>query len=365
MILYYAAGGGLGHLTRARALLHTLGLKDRVALLTASPFARDRRVVGDAEIIEIPQTFNGNLAAYQAWLRERLEDYQPAEIFLDSFPAGLVGEFCDFRFPEGTRLFHLARLLNWKSYARMLHGALPEFARTYVLEPLDAQHQAWLEDHSSEWLGLRLTDPPQELTDEVKQAAIRVLRPSVSELLVRHPQAPDRASGRRRPLWLVVHSGPQSEIDELIAYALEMSRLENLHPRLVLLAPRSNNVGRGEAPGQEPFHDLRYEIRDRAILLNHSQKQTLKEPVEAIDSRLQTPDSGLQSFIEHFDFYPASAIFPVAERIITGCGFNAMRQTESYSEKHRFIPFERRFDNQFARACRRKESASGYPKADS
>jgi hypothetical protein len=41
--------------------------------------------------------------------------------------------------------------------------------------------------------------------------------------------------------------------------------------------------------------------------------------------------------------------------IITGCGFNAMRQTLPYRERHRFIPFPRRYDDQFLRAARRRE----------
>jgi len=45
VIVYYAIGGGLGHLVRARAVLHTLGVADAV-LVTASPFAKDARVTG-------------------------------------------------------------------------------------------------------------------------------------------------------------------------------------------------------------------------------------------------------------------------------------------------------------------------------
>ena len=54
MILYYALGGGLGHLTRAQRVLSALGLTDRAALLTSSSFARDERVVGELPVIEVP-----------------------------------------------------------------------------------------------------------------------------------------------------------------------------------------------------------------------------------------------------------------------------------------------------------------------
>jgi predicted glycosyltransferase len=317
MIFYYAAGGGLGHLTRARAVIHTLHPQDRIALLTASPFANDQRVVGDAEILKIPQSFAADLAAYQAWLQEQIARHQPSDIYLDAFPAGLFGEFCDFQFPRTIKLFHLARLLKWGEYKGQLHGRVPEFERTYVLEPLDQEHETWLANQSRAISRLTLTDPPHELSDENKRAAIRILRPSVSELLAHHPQSPDRTPVARRPLWLIVHAGSRAEIEELIAYAVEMARIEEIDPRLIVLTPA--------------------QIKDQTT-----------------DARPQTPDYGQQRLIEQFDFYPASAMFPIAERIITACGFNAMRQTEMYRGKHRFLPFERRFDNQFARACRRK-----------
>ena len=55
------------------------------------------------------------------------------------------------------------------------------------------------------------------------------------------------------------------------------------------------------------------------------------------------------------NIYPASTLFESAERIFTACGFNAMKQTELFREKHFFIPFERRYDDQFKRAARIKQ----------
>lgn len=52
------------------------------------------------------------------------------------------------------------------------------------------------------------------------------------------------------------------------------------------------------------------------------------------------------------DIYPASMLFESAERIFTACGFNVMKQTEHFRERHFFISFERRYDDQFKRAAR-------------
>jgi hypothetical protein len=318
MIIYYAAGGGLGHLTRARASLYTLGCKDQVALLTASPFALDKRVVGDAEIIEIPQVFASDLQSYRVWLQQVFTQYQPTKIYLDTFPAGILGEFCDFKFPANVELIHLARLLKWEEYSKQIQGMPPKFALTYVLEELTAEHQAYLQNHAEEIKPLLLKDPPHELNDEIKKAAIAIMRSSVIELLVRHPQSLDQPPTVRRPLWLIVHSGASTETDELVAYATEMNGLEKANARLVLIAPGKNRE------------------------------------LQTLNSGQQAQTRGLATYVEHFDFYPATAFFPVADRIITACGFNIMRQTENYKEKHRFMPFERRFDNQFLRAARRK-----------
>jgi hypothetical protein len=45
-LLCYCIGGGLGHLTRTRAVLAQLGWTDGATLITASLFADDERVTG-------------------------------------------------------------------------------------------------------------------------------------------------------------------------------------------------------------------------------------------------------------------------------------------------------------------------------
>src|SRR5204863_1331180 len=51
------------------------------------------------------------------------------------------------------------------------------------------------------------------------------------------------------------------------------------------------------------------------------------------------------------DVYPATLIAANATRIFTGGGFNAMRQF-GHDRRHRPLPFERRFDDQYARVAR-------------
>jgi hypothetical protein len=230
-IVYYAMGGGLGHLTRARAFLHTLGYDDAV-IVADSPFASDRSVVGDIPVVTtIPR----------------------ADLILDTFPAGLFGEI------EGGCVDYVARYVRWDRYT--LPPNPPRIRRAYVLEPLHPEQERYVRERAEVVIeDLELRDPPAA------------------------------ESGRRYTLpaqyVLVVHAGPAEEIDELLAYAWDVC---------------------GE---------------------------------ERIDDPIVRPD-----------IYPATLIAENATRIFTGGGFNAMRQF-GRDPRHRPLPFDRRFDDQYARVAR-------------
>ena len=107
-----------------------------------------------------------------------------------------------------------------------------------------------------------------------------------------------------KELWMIVHSGPIEEVKQLVDYALDLSQLIATKPKIWLVSPASSSV-------QHPW-------------------------------------------IYWSDTYPAYPYFPLADRIFTGCGFNSMQQTLPFQAKHHFVPFERRYDNQFERARRRR-----------
>jgi hypothetical protein len=218
MIFYYAAGGGLGHLTRARAIFHTLQIHEGAVILTSSEFASDRRITGDHEVIPILTRFASDVAAYRVWLRDLFNEYQPAAIYLDAFPVGIIGEFCDFDFPRHTSLYHIARLLRWEGYSKLLCGKTPQFKKTYVLEELAAAHEEFLYSCSSKVEPLRLQDPEEILTA------------SEQELI-------ESLKNAQQPLWLVVHAGKADEIRELVAYAEACRQIETPDTRLILIAP--------------------------------------------------------------------------------------------------------------------------------
>jgi len=175
VILYYALGGGLGHLTRAHKVLG----EQEAVLLTASKFARDPRVTGGRPVIPVPRRLGHDRAAFRAWLEPLLADLDPDELVVDSFPGGILGELCGMDLPR-TRL--IARNLRWDAYAQRLDGPLPRYDAVHVLEPL----------------GYDPPGPAEPLT---------------------LPHAAPGAPLLDEPHTLVVHAGPEHELAALLRHA--------------------------------------------------------------------------------------------------------------------------------------------------
>jgi len=217
VILYYALGGGLGHLTRAAAVIHTLGLAEPVVLVSASAFASDARVVGPRVVERPPNALARDPVKLRRWLESLLHRYRPQHVYVDAFPGGIIGEWCAISLPPDTRLHHVSRLLRWERYQRRLCGAMPRFARVHLTEPLQARHEKHLAVHAAEVASLELD---YAFPDEVNHAPGAVL------------------DSFARPLWLVVHAGPAAECLNLLRYAAQASTLEGVKPTLILISPQ-------------------------------------------------------------------------------------------------------------------------------
>jgi hypothetical protein len=185
MILVYAIGGGLGHLVRARAVAHTLGIEDRVVLVTASSLAADPRVTGDLPVIRVPEALDGDRGGLRRWLRDLVAGERPERVIADAFPGGVLGEVDDL----GVPLDHVARLLRWPRYTRRLDGPLPRVETTFVIEPLHADHAVALARASERLVPLCLVDPPAPARHDAAGVA------------------------------LVVHAGPEPEVRALVDLA--------------------------------------------------------------------------------------------------------------------------------------------------
>ena len=270
MILYYAAGGGLGHLTRGRRVLEALGLAEDAALITTSIYASDTRVTGSIPVIPVPSHLEHAPTEHHAWLRDLLRIHPGERLIADAFPAGIQGELSGLPIP----MDHVARILRLDEYRRAVPDGIPHFGTTWIVEELTLDHETFVRQHSN----------------RVETLAFR--RETIESL------AP--AEG----FWLIVHSGPEDEVQELIAYTATLRDLAASPPARIVVASRCS---------------------------------------------VALPDG-----FEPTDVYPAVRLFPSASRIISAAGFNVIHETTPWTAKHEVVPFPRRFDDQYLRASRRR-----------
>ena len=208
MLLYYAMGGGLGHLTRARALLHTTGLDGEAALFTSSSFADDPRVTGGLRVVLVPAGLDGDSQGLRAFLERTISDLGVRLLVVDALPAGILGELAGFGSPPGLEIWHVARLLRWEQYTEDATARLPRFDVTYELEELHEDHRRALESSSARIRRLELVDPPSAAPEPIET-----------------------------PYVLVVHSGPDEETSDLVEYARDLLRAGESEARIVLASP--------------------------------------------------------------------------------------------------------------------------------
>lgn len=202
MILYYALGGGLGHLSRARKVLDQRG--EQAALLTASGHARDPRVSAGRPVIPVPRRLGHDRRAFREWLARLLDDLQPDELLVDAFPGGVLGELCGLDLPNASLI---ARRLRWDVYARRLDGPLPAYAAVHALEELGY-------------------DPPGPVTP------------------LTLPHAAPGAPLHDGPHTLVVHAGPDHELQQLLAHARGKTLV--VHPRHLDVYPAEPHLAHAD-----------------------------------------------------------------------------------------------------------------------
>jgi hypothetical protein len=280
MILYYAVGGGVGHITRALAILHTLNIRENVLIVSTVDGAFLKTVPHTVQFAKPTAAICRDAYKLSAYLQKIINEHQPNELIVDSYPLGVLGELNHITYC-GPRTY-LARLIKWDRYSKKVGNRLFIYQRTFVLEPLHQDHQFIVNRISELVLPLDLTDPPQH-------------KPL--------PAIPDLEYH-----WLILHSGPEEEINDLINYAKQIRNIEHKHNPFLLVTP--------------------------STIDKWSQKQVI-----------------------HKRLFPAHRLMPHVEKIITACGCNTMRQARQFRDKHHFFPFTRCFDDQYFRAVLYRENA--------
>lgn len=192
--LHYAAGGGLGHLTRTLALLRAAppaGVRE-TRILASSHLAPLARPLAPCPLDTIPTERFQTPHAYHRWLEEYLARHAIERIVLDTFPWGITGEWGQVA-PRLPRLL-VARRLNWHAYLeRVGQPRVPFPQAALLIEPQPSEYAERLAN---------------EADCTVLEAPILLMPP------LPHPLLAIPTSN-----WLVIHSGPPEEQRQLLSWA--------------------------------------------------------------------------------------------------------------------------------------------------
>lgn len=212
MVLYYAFGGGLGHLTRASAVLYTFGYHENDFLVvTSSPFANI--VFKEKNFIYIPDDFNTKPAELCSRIESIIQEFQINVFYVDSFPLGLIGEFIHMKVKKCV-IRYIARLLKWNNYVSCLSNFYFRFEETFIIEPLPDVQMDYIIRNSENYKYISLKYPSSENKSDVNQILSKI----------------------SSPVWLIVHSGNMDEINILQNFAAEIADIEHTKPEYLVVS---------------------------------------------------------------------------------------------------------------------------------
>jgi hypothetical protein len=118
MILYYALGGGLGHIARSFALIEHApqALLRGIRLLVSSKSAGVARPHSPCSMDLVPDRAMADRALYAQFLADYLRRHNFSRLVTDTFPFGLLGELTHLA-PEIPRVL-VGRYLRWDAYLK-------------------------------------------------------------------------------------------------------------------------------------------------------------------------------------------------------------------------------------------------------
>ena len=215
MIAFYAFGGGFGHLSRTRKIIDILAI-DHYVILTNNARAFDFFAKDQVLLIELQNPSDKN--ELQKKLVSALHSIQPTQLFMDTFPSGILGELSEDNVGH-FKLVIISRRMKWKQYLLEYPEADLKFAKSIIVEPLEDEHLSWLKKHSEdieEINFIRKLSAKKEITKISKE-----------------------------PTWLVVHSQPSEEVDLLIEHAMDLAKMETHDAKLVVISgvmPSTKNI---------------------------------------------------------------------------------------------------------------------------
>ncbi len=307
MVLYYAIGGGLGHLTRACAVWNTLKINlSEVLLLTASTHAHESYIPANVRVCKVEVHFQQkeNQQIYQDFLKRILIENKISAIYLDAFPLGIIKEWHflgDFLKENNlsVKIYYLARLLNDNYFEDILQDNTTNLAynTVFLLENLTSKNTDFIEKNAQNIEKLTLIYPNFSRNKQINKLS--------ANFMVNLTDLPEN-------YWLIVHSEPLKEIEILLDFARKIAKKDNKKPFFVVACALGMPDNLSENYQKNQLFD------DKNILW--------------------------------INYYPASDLFENAEKIFSGAGFNIIQQVKKYHKKLYLMPFKRKLDLQELRA---------------
>ena len=173
-LLYYAPGGGLGHLSRAVKVMQYINGK---GIIVTSPLPITPELPQGITHLAINSQCQ-DVGSLAEWLQKQLRHFNVTRLIVDSFPAGIFGELGVITLPEQRIL--VSRLLNWQVYQQGV-SAIPSFRQTWYCEWPAAEQEQTLAHLTGTryWLPLLATPPENEIDPH---QALLVIHSNIDEL---------------------------------------------------------------------------------------------------------------------------------------------------------------------------------------
>ena len=183
----------MGHLARTTAFFYTQNIDFRKAIiLTTNPLAQE--VFKETPTIFMPLHLQENTIECAEFIANIIKLYAVQEVYIDSFPVGILGELQNVDFSK-VRVFYLARLLNWQKYRTLFQNINYVFEKVWICEDLHAPHQDFIQKNAKSISNITLTYPPEPFIDLRQYFQLK------------------------NELWLIIHSQPKGEVEDLYTYA--------------------------------------------------------------------------------------------------------------------------------------------------
>nr|WP_321226157.1 hypothetical protein [uncultured Psychroserpens sp.] len=167
MHIFYAQGGGLGHLTRVDKIIKSLEIpKEKVIIITPSVFTD--YFVGYQFVRLLWNEYHFD---WTKKIEKVISTNEVTYFYVDTFPFGLKGELnlVYSTFPK-LKYIYISRILKWEYYLNAISTkVLIRFKDTLYLEDLYDSHLNWIENHSEKITPLYLDysqDQSLSLMDE-------------------------------------------------------------------------------------------------------------------------------------------------------------------------------------------------------